>query len=101
MDAIRWTLVCIIAFPALIYTFANFCIAVRRVWLYTNSGPSWIPVVGTVAALAGILLVPKSRTLLSHGAMISFFVCLCFDGSIILADVVNWIRATITGTQPS
>ncbi len=101
MDTIRWILVCVVAIPALTCTIADFCIAVRRVWFFTNSGVSWIPVIGTVAALLGLLLIPKSDTWLSRSAMIAFFVFLCFDASYVLAGIVNGARTAITGKRPS
>ena len=101
MDTIRWILVCVVALPAFACTFANFCIGIRRVLLFTNSGVSWVPVIGTVAAIVGVLLVPKSGTLLSRSAMIAFFVFLCFDGVYVLSGVVNHLRTSITGKHPS
>ena len=101
MDTIRWIIVFVVVLPAAVFTFVNFCLAVRRVIYFTDSGPSWIPLFGSLAALIGLIAVPKTGSTPARSFLIAFCVFLVFDGSYGMSDIVNKVRAWRTGRRPS
>ncbi|TWU35836.1 hypothetical protein Q31b_52710 [Novipirellula aureliae] len=101
METTRWIATFIALAIAAVSTGANFFLACRKLILFTSSGPSYIPVVGFTAALLGLLLVPKTQATLSAIAVTAGCVFLCFDISPHCADVINSVRARLTGRKPS
>lgn len=101
METLRWITAFIFLAIAAIYTGFNLFLACRKLWLFTFSGPSNIPVVGFVTALLGMLAVPKNETTLSTLAVGAGCAFLCFDFSPHFVDLLNLIREKLTGRRPS
>jgi hypothetical protein len=101
MDTLRWIIVCVVAVPAAVVTFLNFCLAVRRIVYFTNSGPSWLPLIGSLAAVVGLIAVPKTDSVFKLPVILAFCLFLIFDGSYGIADIINNLRARFTGRRPS
>ncbi|TWT49535.1 hypothetical protein Pla22_47320 [Rubripirellula amarantea] len=101
MDTIRWIVVCVVLLPAAVYTTFNFGLAVRNLIFYADRGPSWIPLVGFLAAIVGLLAVPKNDSTVSGVAVFAFATFILFDVSYIAVGVFNAVRSRLTGRPPS
>jgi hypothetical protein len=101
MDNLRWGLVAIILVPTTLLALVNAGIACRNIIFFTERSPSPIPVIGTIGCVLGLVLVPRSESVLSTGILAAFVLLAILDSSWGLASGLNRLRSIITGKHPS
>ena len=101
METLRWIISLFVAIPAGLFAVMKFGLACRNLLYFTSRGPSPFPVIGSVFAIIGLLVVPKTESFASLPAVTTFAIFVIFEVSHPVATAFNGLRAKITGRHPS
>jgi len=101
METARWIIAGLVAVPTFVIALCNFGIGCRNLIFFTDRSPSPIPVLGTLGAIVGFLVIPRSGSTFSRFALIVFAVLLVLDLFVYLAGGANRLRAIVTGRNPT